>query len=358
MQKQQGAALIIALVLLSVSLVIGMSGMSAALVDERLAGNYRAAALAQMAAEDMAVWVIEDGFQDAEQWTPPDSTLDDTQVSDQFALERRYGNCVQGGMCTDANLFIVRGRVIANDHDGLVIAEHFLEVGQTGGDIDTPGDFPSTLSATLLCVGDSCPTDGSASISNYFMGAANLPNSFDCNGSGCRPGGGSRENENPQTNNEFFENSYNKSNNIDEWEAFVNQLSGEEVSSGSLSQGSPGIPRIIEVVPGDEVKSSGNTNTLGIIVVRRGAEFRANGTGSHEGIIIVEGSKGVPGEPGFEPAGQITLGNNFSLYGSLVSFNSIDNINASSPTPNGGARYNASALTGLPAGGGLVWSSL
>ncbi len=41
MQKQQGAALIIVLVLLSVSLVIGMSGMSAALVDERLAGECR-----------------------------------------------------------------------------------------------------------------------------------------------------------------------------------------------------------------------------------------------------------------------------------------------------------------------------
>ena len=54
MQKQQGAALIIVLVLLSVSLVIGMSGMSAALVDERLAGNYSAAVLAQMNAERAA----------------------------------------------------------------------------------------------------------------------------------------------------------------------------------------------------------------------------------------------------------------------------------------------------------------
>ena len=61
MQKQQGAALIIVLVLLSVSLVIGMSGMNAALVDERLAGNYRASALAQMNAERAAsVSVVND----------------------------------------------------------------------------------------------------------------------------------------------------------------------------------------------------------------------------------------------------------------------------------------------------------
>lgn len=53
MQKQQGAALIIVLVLLSVSLVIGMSGMNAALVDERLAGNYRASVQAQMNSDSM-----------------------------------------------------------------------------------------------------------------------------------------------------------------------------------------------------------------------------------------------------------------------------------------------------------------
>jgi|TARA_A100001518_G_scaffold3473_1_gene3793 hypothetical protein len=53
MQNQQGAALIIVLVLLSVSLVISMSGMNAALVDERLAGNYRASVQAQMNSDSM-----------------------------------------------------------------------------------------------------------------------------------------------------------------------------------------------------------------------------------------------------------------------------------------------------------------
>lgn len=50
-QHQQGAALVIVLALLSGSLMIGVAGMNSALIDERLAGNYRAAALAQMAAE-------------------------------------------------------------------------------------------------------------------------------------------------------------------------------------------------------------------------------------------------------------------------------------------------------------------
>ncbi|XKH60525.1 hypothetical protein LG290_01700 [Halomonas sediminis] len=51
MKKQQGAALIIVLALLAGSLMLGLSGMNSALIDERLAGNYRASALAQMAAE-------------------------------------------------------------------------------------------------------------------------------------------------------------------------------------------------------------------------------------------------------------------------------------------------------------------
>ncbi len=69
MQKQQGAALIIVLVLLSMSLVIGMSGMNAALVDERLAGNYRASALAQMNAEIAASEASSDGsFDEATYW--------------------------------------------------------------------------------------------------------------------------------------------------------------------------------------------------------------------------------------------------------------------------------------------------
>lgn len=54
MAKQQGAALIIVLALLSGALMIGLSGMNSALVNERLAGNYRASASAQMVAENGA----------------------------------------------------------------------------------------------------------------------------------------------------------------------------------------------------------------------------------------------------------------------------------------------------------------
>ncbi|MCG7601901.1 polymer-forming cytoskeletal protein [Halomonas sp. McH1-25] len=51
MKGQQGAALIVVLVLLTVSLMLGLSSVQSSLIDERVAGNYRAITQAQMAAE-------------------------------------------------------------------------------------------------------------------------------------------------------------------------------------------------------------------------------------------------------------------------------------------------------------------
>ncbi|MBA2780576.1 DUF7305 domain-containing protein [Billgrantia kenyensis] len=51
MKQQRGAALVVVLSMLAMSLMLGLSGMQSSLIDERLAGNYRAASLAQMGAE-------------------------------------------------------------------------------------------------------------------------------------------------------------------------------------------------------------------------------------------------------------------------------------------------------------------
>lgn len=54
MKKQQGAALIVVMSLLAISLMIGLMSMQSSQLDERLAGNYKAAAEAQMHAEEAA----------------------------------------------------------------------------------------------------------------------------------------------------------------------------------------------------------------------------------------------------------------------------------------------------------------
>ncbi|MCE8039016.1 PilX N-terminal domain-containing pilus assembly protein [Halomonas sp. MCCC 1A11062] len=51
MKKQRGAALVVVLSLLAMSLMLGISGMQSSQIDERLAGNYRSSSLAMMAAE-------------------------------------------------------------------------------------------------------------------------------------------------------------------------------------------------------------------------------------------------------------------------------------------------------------------
>ncbi|MGY6567334.1 MAG: PilX N-terminal domain-containing pilus assembly protein [Halomonadaceae bacterium] len=51
MKKQRGAALVVVLSMLAMALMLGLSGMQSSQVDERLAGNYKASAEAQMGAE-------------------------------------------------------------------------------------------------------------------------------------------------------------------------------------------------------------------------------------------------------------------------------------------------------------------
>lgn len=60
MKQQQGAALVIVMALLAGALMLGMSGLQSALIDERLAGNYRASVQAQMNAEEIAAILTED----------------------------------------------------------------------------------------------------------------------------------------------------------------------------------------------------------------------------------------------------------------------------------------------------------
>lgn len=69
MKQQRGAALVVVLSMLAMSLMLGLSGMQSSQIDERLAGNYRAFTLAQMAAEagasvahERLIESIADGF--------------------------------------------------------------------------------------------------------------------------------------------------------------------------------------------------------------------------------------------------------------------------------------------------------
>lgn len=61
MYNQKGAALVVVLSLLTVSLMVGLSSMQSSQIDERLAGNYKAASEAYMVAEISASELLERG---------------------------------------------------------------------------------------------------------------------------------------------------------------------------------------------------------------------------------------------------------------------------------------------------------
>lgn len=59
MKPQKGAALVVVLSLLTVSLMVGLSGMQTSQIEERLSGNYRAQADAQMNAERAVSFMLD-----------------------------------------------------------------------------------------------------------------------------------------------------------------------------------------------------------------------------------------------------------------------------------------------------------
>lgn len=102
MKQQQGAALVIVMALLAGALMLGMSGMQSALIDERLAGNYRASTQARMNAEIAAANALDD---DALTFFTSTYSLSDLivldwdELNEQFSANQNVLNfaCARGG---------------------------------------------------------------------------------------------------------------------------------------------------------------------------------------------------------------------------------------------------------------------
>src|SRR5690554_3656499 len=97
-KKQSGAALIVVLSLLTISLMVGLSSIQSSQIDERLAGNYRAQSQALMHAEssvsqifseilekDKRVWVGFEGLVDGFTWADINGLAGDNENLDYCA---------------------------------------------------------------------------------------------------------------------------------------------------------------------------------------------------------------------------------------------------------------------------------
>lgn len=127
MKNQQGAALVIVMALLSGALMIGISGMNSALIDERLAGNYRATALAQMSAEWGASQVSK-GDLGSSQGTCENLREDYSLVAEWNDIPGELGNGASSGFITcldsrEIEVLLIQGRVERAS------AVSFIEIG-------------------------------------------------------------------------------------------------------------------------------------------------------------------------------------------------------------------------------------
>ncbi|MWJ29036.1 hypothetical protein GPM19_12645 [Halomonas sp. ZH2S] len=358
MKKQQGAALIIVLALLAGSLMLGLSGMNSALIDERLAGNYRAASLAQMAAEDMAGYIrknyeyleIDDDIErkDENDWNIIKMEEVGFSENEDVTLQRSYSACHSTTSGTDAceqvyqwltdkllevPFYIARGQVMEGN-GGKIVAKHLVVVGKA-----------SPLTTPLLCVGSGCPDEMPGSLEGYFSDKEHpLPDDFICQGGG--NSGNSKKSCRTNPNEDSDVKYYRKINSLGSWVGFVNGLADEVFEGNDLPEGERYQPEVF-VIEGDENKVSSKVNTSGVIVIRDGATFEAGGGGTHEGLIIVA------------EGGHLSVKGTYSIYGSIVALGDLNGIDFSGGGGGDGVRYNTEALTGIPKGEvDYVWFSL
>ena len=98
-------------------------------------------------------------------------------------------------------------------------------------------------------------------------------------------------------------------------------------------------PKVMHIQSGASISSTGNINTAGIIIVSSGATFTSTGTGHHEGLIIVE------------EGGSIDLGQNYNVYGSIVTVGHVTFDGGKTGSGQGGkgrVRYSQRALDLVP----------
>lgn len=321
MDKQKGAALIVVMSLLAISLMIGLMSMQSSQVDERLAGNYRAAAGVQMAAEMAAA----QGWKDRENHDPDaevsveDLTgkgwqyfINDSHFSEP-AIEvdcgdgvdcyyRVFESCESGDRCIIAMAAI-------SDGGGRVLAESeqvFVEFS-TGG-------FEDPL-ATHVCYGEHCSysSGGSSELSGFDYP---VPDDPGCNGNHCKselPGDAEKRFKcyypGVEEGHECGVDTLEPDWGAEGWASLVESLSFSNSFSDGDSVGSLGsraAPAVVDIKSGKVSRSSGNVNTIGLFVVRDGAVFDMAGTGHHEGMIVVE------------PGGKLEFSGTPVFYGGMV----------------------------------------
>lgn len=182
MSRENGAALIVVLSMLTATLMLGLTSMQSSMVDERLAGNYKAAAQAQMGAEYGASEEFNGSSdhnetrscQEAAEYPNSNIGLQEWSGEKDVDSEGVFYRSIpcEDDVANKVKLFM--GYVKA---DGVIIAYHFLIAGDdSGGDISPP--FPdgifdyAILSAGPYSMNPASSVSGDAAMN---VGMQNVP---------------------------------------------------------------------------------------------------------------------------------------------------------------------------------------
>lgn len=155
MKNQQGAALVIVLALLTASLMIGISGMNSALINERMAGNYRAISQAQMNAERAASEAMTEFRNDRNagrnSWVNARSIEDFDDSNDFFSLDtvKSVDTCSGFNKCgyeflivNGEYLVFAKGGVFAPEEKVIVSESNFIKIEFILSDIGSGNGEP------------------------------------------------------------------------------------------------------------------------------------------------------------------------------------------------------------------------
>lgn len=210
--KQQGAALVIVMALLAGAMTLGLSGMQTALVDERLAGNYRAATLAQMAAEsgaiardgqssasdsDMSCEEIKESVKRNSAATETFSNFNPIETSadnNDLAVGYYYAECQNDGTNSELIVGQVKRNADVSVNDFIAVDYYVLYPNASGGSGSSPGEGGggnnSFGSGAVVAGKGGVRLTGSARVSGgittsgdvEIKGGASVPDSIDAAG--------------------------------------------------------------------------------------------------------------------------------------------------------------------------------
>ncbi|WP_282041541.1 pilus assembly PilX family protein [Halomonas alimentaria] len=163
MKRQNGAALIVVLSLLTVSLMVGVSSIQSSQIDERLAGNYKAQAQAIMYAEstvseifseilekDKKVWVGFAGLEDGFSWTDLTGlagSAENQEYCSEYSFEQGGGGACYIRLASENDLELASGDyIVSMGRAGSSVSQALIVSLEGGG-----GGF--SLNSALTVIG-------------------------------------------------------------------------------------------------------------------------------------------------------------------------------------------------------------